>query len=344
MGRENQHYMTKEERYILEGMYMAGAGVTEIARELGFCRQTIYNEIKRGLYTHRCDWWDELRYSADKAQQIHAYNQTAKGRPLKIGNNHALADYLEKKMLGIQPNGKRDRRKRFSPSAALAAAKAEGFTTSVCPSTLYSYIDKRVFLHVSNKDLIEKGRAKQKAERPERQTVHPALPSITARPEEINRRTELGHWEMDLVVSCTSGSGAIMTLTERRSRQEMIFKLPDKKAATVRSVFDKLERNLPNFREQFRSITTDNGPEFLEYDKLVESIHGGKRFNVYYCHTYSAWEKVTNENHNRMIRRRFPKGTDFKRVPKRQIAELETWMNHYPRKILGWKTPLEAAL
>ena len=43
-------------------------------------------------------------------------------------------------------------------------------------------------------------------------------------------------------------------------------------------------------------------------------------------------------------RRRFPKGTDFKRVPKRQIAELETWMNHYPRKILGWKTPLEAAL
>ena len=135
-----------------------------------------------------------------------------------------------------------------------------------------------------------------------------------------------------------------MTLTERRSRQEMIFKLADKKAATVRSVFDKLERNLPNFREQFRSITTDNGPEFLEYDKLVESIHGGKRFNVYYCHSYSAWEKGTNENHNRMIRRRFPKGTDFKRVPKRQIAELETWMNHYPRKILGWKTPLEAAL
>ena len=135
-----------------------------------------------------------------------------------------------------------------------------------------------------------------------------------------------------------------MTLTERRSRQEMIFKLPDKKAATVRSVFDKLERNLPNFREQFRSITTDNGPEFLEYDKLVESIHGGKRFNVYYCHSYSAWEKGTNENHNRMIRRWFPKGTDFKRVPKRQIAELETWMNHYPRKILGWTTPLEAAL
>ena len=53
MGRGTQHYMTRDERFLLEGMYMAGAGVTEIARKLGFCRQTIYNEIKRGLYTHR---------------------------------------------------------------------------------------------------------------------------------------------------------------------------------------------------------------------------------------------------------------------------------------------------
>ena len=87
MGRKTQHYMTRDERFILEGMYMAGAGVTKIARKLGFCRQTIYNEIKRGLYMHRCDYWDEVRYSADKAQQIHEYNQTAKGRPLKIGND-----------------------------------------------------------------------------------------------------------------------------------------------------------------------------------------------------------------------------------------------------------------
>lgn len=144
-GKKGQHYLTEDERYIMEGMLLAGAGPTEIARKMGICRQTVYNEMKRGLYVHTCDLQDQIRYSADKAQQIHDYNQTAKGRPLKIGNDHALADYLEKKMLGIQPNGKRDRRKRFSPSAALAAARAEGFTTSVCPSTLYSYIDKRAW-------------------------------------------------------------------------------------------------------------------------------------------------------------------------------------------------------
>ncbi len=347
MGRGNQHYMTEDERYLMEGMLLAGAGVTEIARKLGFCRQTIYNELKRGLYTHICDFWEEVRYSADKAQQIHVYNQTAKGRPLKIGNDHAYADFLERKMLGIQEDGKRDKRKRYSPAAALAAARAEGFTTSVCPSTLYSYIDKQVFLHLKNKDLIEKGRKKRpRSDDEKRRVVHPALPSIMDRPKAANERTESGHKEIDLVVSCEGSKSAALTITERTTRQEMIFKLPDKRACTVRAVFDRLEREMgaEQFREEFKSITTDNGPEFLEYEKLVESIYGGRRFEVYYCHSYSAWEKGTNENHNRMFRRFFPKGTDFSKVSQAEIQEAVDWMNNYPRKILGWKTPLEAGL
>lgn len=150
---KKQHYMTEHERYKLEAYRQAGKGVTWIARKLGFCRQTIYNELSRGAYVHTVKWWDELRYSADKGQQIHRYNQTAKGRPLKIGNDHKYANFLERKMLGVQENGKRDRRKRYSPGAALAEARRAGFTTSVCVSTLYSYIDKGVFLQLTNKDL-----------------------------------------------------------------------------------------------------------------------------------------------------------------------------------------------
>ena len=94
----------------------------------------------------------------------------------------------------------------------------------------------------------------------------------------------------------------------------------------------------------FRSITTDNGPEFLEYDLLRKSIYGGIRFDVYYCHSYAAWEKGTNENHNRMLRRWFPKGTDFSRITKKRIAAVQDWMNGYPRKILDWKCPAEVAV
>lgn len=139
---KKQHYMTEKERYKLEGLLEAKVPVAQIARQMGFCRQTIYNEIQRGQYIHTCDFWDETRYSADKAQQLHDRSQTAKGRPIKLGNDHALAQFLEDKMLGIQEDGSIDKRKRYSPAAALAEARKAGYTLTLCVSTLYSYIDK----------------------------------------------------------------------------------------------------------------------------------------------------------------------------------------------------------
>lgn len=336
---KKQHYMTKSERDKLEAYLRAKKPVAWIARELGFCRQTIYNEIKRGQYHRVVEshgyYYDELHYSADKAQQIHEYMQTGKGRPLKIGTDRAYADFLEDKIV----------KDRFSPAAALAAARAKGHRTRVCVSTLYSYIEKGVFLHLSNKHLWEKGRKKKRNYEPVRRIAHPQLPSITDRPEQINQRMEPGHWEMDLVVGCAGSRAVLLTLTERWSRRELIFKLPNRRAASVRKIFDHLEGQIgkAGFRKIFRSITTDNGPEFLEYEKLRQSIYGGTRFDLYYCHSYSAWEKGSNENHNRMIRRFFPKGTDFSKVTKKQIAELQDWMNRYPRKVLGWMTPEELA-
>lgn len=329
-----QHYMTYEERVRLETLLGEKRSVTYIAGKLGFSRQTIYNEIKRGSYLHTMDYWEEQRYSAQKAQQATDYAQTAKGRPLKIGNDHAYASYLEQKIL----------RDRFSPAAALAAARKEGFDTSVSVNTLYSYIDKRVFYELGNKHLWEKWKKRPKAQRPERRVAHKKLPSIEARPEYINQRREFGHWEMDLVVSGQGGKSVLLTLTERLSRQEIIRKLPDRKAETIRKAIDQIERNTPGFRQKFRSITTDNGSEFLQYEKLRKSCRcKGERFDIYYCHSYSAWEKGSNENHNRMIRRFLPKGTNFDEVSSREIGRIQNWMNHYPRKSLNWSTPAEIA-
>lgn len=330
---KKQHYMTENERNQLEGMLRAGKPVAWIARELGFCRQTIYNEIKRGTYLHTVKWWDEERYSAEKGQHVHRKAQENKGRPLKIGHDRAYADFLERKIL----------QDRFSPAAALAAARAAGHQTAVCVSTLYSYIDQGIFYQLTSSHLWEKPTRKPRKKQERPKIAHEKLPSIEQRPQHINDRTEPGHWEMDLVVGRQGSHAVLLTLTERYSRKELIFKLPNRKALTIRKVFNRLERELPDFRKIFKSITTDNGSEFMEYEKLRRSIHGGKRFDVYYCHSYAAWEKGSNENHNRMIRRWFPKGTDFNKVTKEQIAALQDWMNGYPRKILGWKTPEEVA-
>ena len=328
-----QHYMTEQERHQLEAMRRNKIPVREIARQLGFCERTIYYELKRGSYIHTCEYWDEVRYSAQKGQQIHRYNQTAKGRPLKIGSDHTFAAYIEQKIIVD----------RYSPAAALAAARRYNFQTRICVSTLYSYIDKRVFLTLTNKHLWDKRRKKQKKDDTEKRIAHPKLPSIENRPSHIGQRSERGHWEMDLIVGKAETKPVLLTLTERYSRQELIFKLPNRKAATIRGVFDRLERRYPNFPERFKSLTTDNGSEFMDFEKLCRSIHGGNRFQVWYCHSYSAWEKGSVENHNRMIRRFFPKGTDFSKISKKRIAAVQDWMNNYPRKILQWQTPNEAA-
>lgn len=331
---KGQKIMCWEQRIRLEEKLRYKVPIAQIARELGFSRRTIYNEIKRGTYYHTEDYRDVKRYSAEKGQDIHEKGRQRKtGRGLKIGKDRALAAFLEDQIL----------RKKCSPAVALELARREGFKTSICVQTLYNYIDRGFFIQLTNEDLLEKPKRKPKTGEKSR-VVHPDLPSIVDRPASIRERAEYGHWEMDLVLGPQEGSGAVLlTLTERRTRQELIFKLPDKRAASVRAVFDKLERSTPDFYQRFKTLTTDNGPEFLEHDLLIKSVLGGRRFTVFYCHSYAAWEKGTNEVHNRMIRRWFPKGTDFVKISQRKIKAVEGWMNHYPRKILGWKTPAEAA-
>lgn len=330
---KKQHYMTHEERQKLEALRRAKVPVAEIARLLGFCRQTIYNELKIGEYEHDCQWRTEIRYSPDKAEKLHRERQSTKGRPLKIGKDHRYANYLEQKI----------RKERYSPAAALAAARAEGFETRISTNTLYSYIEKGIFLELTNKDLWIKSKRKNKRKEKERRIVHPKLPSINDRPQHINQREERGHWEMDLIIGKAGTKPVLLTLTERLSRKELIFKLPNRKAETIRKVFDRLEKETPNFKAKFKSITTDNGVEFMKYEQLKRSIYGGERFKIYYCHSFAAWEKGSNENHNRMIRRWIPKGTDLNKITKKQVAAIQDWMNNYPRKILAWLTPNEAA-
>lgn len=332
---KKQHYMTYEERIQLETLLRHKIPVSEIARELGFSRQTIYREIKRGTYIHTGDYKDYLRYSAQKGQIIHEQRQENKGCPLKIGKDISYANFLESKIL----------EEHFSPAAALAAARAVGFSTEISVGTLYNYITMGLFVTLNDKHLLEKTTRmpRKKKNDDEPKIAHPTLPSIEIRPEAIGQRSEPGHWEMDLVVGPQGSKPCLLTLTERLTRKEIITLLPDRRAVTIRRALDRIERQTVGFKQKFKSITTDNGSEFMEYELLIKSCRSkGQRFKIYYCHSYAAWEKGGVENHNRMIRRFFPKGTDFSKVTKKQVAAVQNWMNNYPRKILDWMTPLEA--
>ncbi len=338
-NKKGSHQLTRADRIKIEALLKEGLSKAKIAAHLGVHRSTIYNELKRGEYEHRnSDWTTEKRYSPDIAQEKVEENLKVRGTQLKIGNDIAYANYIEDKIV----------KEDYSPAAVLGELKAQGrekeFNTTVCVATLYSYIDKGVFLKLTNRDLPVKKNKKRGYKKVRKQQARAAAgDSIEKRPEEIDQREEFGHWEMDSVIGKRGISkNVLLVLTERKTRDEIIFKLPDHTDEAVVAALDRLERRYgaDMFKQIFKTITVDNGSEFADVNGLERSIleEGEKRTHLYYCHPYSSWERGTNEVTNKMVRRKVPKGTNFDDKTDEEIEEIENWINGYPRRIHGYRS------
>lgn len=328
------------DRLKIEALLKAKHSKREIADILHVHRSTIYNEIKRGQYEHtNSDLTTEMRYSPDIAQKKCEENLRVRGTQLKIGNDLEYAQYLEDKIVNED----------YSPSAVLGELKAQGkegeFKTTICTTTLYNYIDKGIFLNLTNKNLPVKKKTKRKYHKVQRQQARAnAGTSIEKRPDEIDERQEFGHWEMDSVIGKRGKSkNALIVLSERKTRHEIMFKVKDHSASEVVKRLDLLERKWGAlFPQVFKSITVDNGSEFAFCEEMEKSADGeSKRTSLYYCHPYSSWERGTNENTNKMVRRKVPKGSNFDDKTDAEIQEIEDWINSYPRKILNYHASKE---
>lgn len=328
-------HLTLTDRYKIEAGLLAGEKPQDIAERIHVHVSTVYREKKRARMIHRnTDLTEEERYNPDEAHRKYRENLKAKGGDLKIGNDHELAEYLEKKVI----------EEGFSPAAAIASIEMEGreFSTTICTSTFYNYISKGVFLNLTNADLPEKPKRKRTYKKVKSVKRPPKGESIEKRPPEIDTREIVGDWEMDTVYSSKEGSKeTLLVLTERKSRIPIIELMPDRTQSSVINALDRIERRFGarRFRQIFRTITVDNGGEFADVESLERSaLCKKKRTKIYYCHPYSSYERGSNENENRMIRRHFPKGTDFGKVTAAEIKRAEKWIAKYPRKVLGWKT------
>ena len=97
--------------------------------------------------------------------------------------------------------------------------------------------------------------------------------SIEKRPEVINQRITFGHWEMDTVYSSKEGSCALLVMTERLTRKEIIEKMRDRTAISTVRALNRIERRFGAlFPRVFQTITVDNGGEFSDVKSLEQSI------------------------------------------------------------------------
>lgn len=346
---EQKEYTTKKrtweqiserERYKIEALSKAGMGAGEIAKELRRGKRTIERELKLGeveqflpyksITKEKGEAGIQRVYCADTAQLRHDERASNKGRGLKIGKDHKLVAFIEEKI------GK----EKWSPDVVVAEIRKhpDQHGTDICTKTLYNYIDAGLFLGISNKDLPYKKDGKKRTYRPVRSVPlnNRNGKGIEERPKEIEKREEKGHWELDLVVGKQGTKRVILTLVERKSRKSLYILVQNKsQAAVLRALRRAAKRVKGDFAEVFKTITTDNGSEFLD-GKGIKDATGCEE--VYYAHPYCSWEKGSNENGNRMLRRFLPKGTDFTHLTAKELMQIERWVNNYPRKILGYKT------
>ena len=332
-SRKGKH-LEYSERQSIERWYNRDKRTkAEIARLLDRTEKTIRNEIKRGLVKNLTTLLEEIWvYSAEIAQEKYEYYLRAKGPKLKIDNDYELKEYVEKSI-------KEDKK---SPEVIAEEIKEMNFKTKMCARTIRNNIASGNIYEIEAKDMIYNKKPKEKNKEKKICESVPAEKSIEYRPEGANTREEYGHWEGDLVVGRRKRGAVLFTLTERKTREEIILKLRSKEGKEVAKALDKLERKYKNeFSKKFKTITFDNGPEFRTWRILEKSYDKRKkkaRTQIYYAHPYCSGERGSNENNNRLIRRFIPKGIDITTISEEFIQYIEDWINNYPRAMFKYKS------
>lgn len=347
--RRKGKHLTFEEREELEAIInknnkspkKSKLSQREIAIRMGISAATLSRELRRGIVILvDSEWREVVSYSSMIAQEDYDKKASGKGPRLKIGHNKKLVEKIESYIL----------EEKYSPYATIEKLKEDPVyqETPISLRTLYNYIEKEYFLNLTKKDLPRKGKSnRRKYTRVKRRIRDVEAKRINDRPLAAEDRSEYGHWEMDCIESGRGkGRACLLVMVDRKNRKTMIFKLRSQTQLQVLKQIDKLEKKLgfKKFKEMFKSITVDNGSEFLGWRDLEKSIISKRdtaRTQVYYCHPYHAWERGTNEQINGHLRRFIPKGSAISTYSTGTILEIEKWLNNYPRKIFDGKSANE---
>ncbi|MCA1700969.1 MAG: IS30 family transposase [Actinobacteria bacterium] len=366
-------YLSFTEREEIAVLLAGGAGVREIARQLGRAPSTISRELQRNAAVRS----GRPEYRASTAQ-THADRRARRPKPAKLAVNPELRAYVQARLSGAvqRPDGsvagpevgwrgrrhgpRKDRRwgQCWSPeqiSGRLRVDFPDDESMRVSHEAIYQslYVQGRGALRRELTACLRTGRAlrvpRNRTSKGNRSFVTDEL-LISERPAEVDDRAVPGHWEGDLILG--TDRSAIGTLVERSSRFTMLLHLPPIEghntprtktgpaitgagAGAVRYAIADTIGTLP---EQLRrSLTWDQGIEMAQHVQL--RLDTG--LQIYFCDPRSPWQRGTNENTNGLLRQYFPRGTNLARHSTEELAAVAAALNGRPRKTLAWRTPAE---
>lgn len=324
--------LTLNDRIRIEIRYRDGWSLREIANELGngrtagsICRE-IAGKPRKGIG----------KYQAHIAHEK-ALGKRCGKKGFRLKNVLIQRYVVEKMKLG------------WSPEQVSIRLPIEHKGESISYEAIYQFVyaqvyrggnglvkkngeDLRVYLPRRHQKRAKKGF--RKAQRLERES---SLPSIEDRPHEVEKRKVVGHWEDDCIVSRES-LPRLKSINERVSGVVLLGKMKDGTSEESTRIFCEKVKKIPS--PYLKTLTRDRGPENMGWHDIEKRLD----MKVFFAHAYCSSERGSNENLNGLVRRFFPKKTDFAKVTEEEILKVEYLLNTRPRKRFGGKTPLEVLL
>lgn len=310
-------HLSEEDRNQLVVLLNRGKSLRDIARVLGRNVSSISREVKKNF--------GKTKYRA----------HTAQDRAVERHHTAHVSKRLKSNALRIEVE--RMLEKEYTPeqiSGRLPLDHPE--LPRISHEAIYQWIyndrlDLIGYLPRNHKERWPKGKSKRR--RSLNQRIPDRMP-LSQRPPEANDRSQIGHWETDLVVG--SGKTALQTVVERKLRYIKLTRVANHSSEASRTaLIQALSAYPPELR---RSITYDNGSENCDHMLVNKEL----KTKSYFCEPYHSWEKGTNENTNGILRRKYPKRTNFDMLSLEDIQAVETWLNNRPRKCLSFLTSAEA--
>lgn len=314
--------LSLDERDRITEMKSDGLGIRAMAKELGRSPSTLSRELGRNSTP-------EYRvYRSHRAHDRAVKRKKESGQRPRLNGEGVVAYVLDK--LAIE----------WSPELIAGKIGQDMRGVSISHEAIYQYI-----YHPDTEGrerligFLARGHRKRKPKgigRKERKTKIPNRIPIDERPASVDNRSRYGHWEGDSLISRKS-LWALNSLVERKSRLLFLTRIKRKTAEqTMDAVIRRLQVLSPKAR---RTLTMDNGTENARHEDITKAIG----IQCYFADPYASWQRGANEQVNGLVRRYFPKGTDFGKITDEQVAWVESRINNRPRKCLGYKTPIEVA-
>ena len=301
--------LTSEQRYAIYLGLQSGISKTKIAESIGVNPSTIYREINRNMNKSGGYSWRLAQEMADERKE-------------RLPGNKSTPEWIKQKVI-------RYIRKDWSPKQ-ISGYLNKYEKISISHETIYKWIreDKKnggtLYKHCRHRLKHRKRPVGSAKNIPNRR-------SIRERPDDADG-SRFGDFEMDTIIG-DKQSEAILTITERKTNFIMIKKLPH--GRNSQQVSKEVITLLLPYMDRLKTITTDNGSEFADYQEITNKLN----VPVYFTDPYSSWQKGAVENANKLIRQYIPKRTSFKEYSNQNIKEIQYKLNRRPREKLDFNSP-----